>query len=214
MPRDMDTIVTHDRAAATPALILASGSATRAALLAGAHIQFQTASPGIDEAALKAAALAAGQTPARIAMLLAEAKCLAVSAVQPQALVIGADQVLELDGRSFSKPADMADAQAQLGALAGKTHRLLSALCVAQDGKVLWRHMGEARMTMRALAPAEIGRYAASAGEAILSSVGAYQYEGLGANLFCAADGDHSTILGLPLLPLLGFLRTQGVTFA
>jgi septum formation protein len=195
-------------------LILASGSATRAALLRGAHISFSSVAPGVDEDAVKAEALAAGRTPAQVAMLLAETKSLAVSAAHRAALVIGADQVLELDGVMLSKAPDMAAVKAQLAALSGKTHRLLSAICVARDGAVPWRHLGEARMTMRSLPPAEIDRYLLVAGAAILSSVGAYHYEGLGAHLFSAVEGDQSTILGLPLLPLLGFLRTQGISFS
>jgi septum formation protein len=197
-----------------PHLILASGSATRAALLRGAGIAFGVVRPDVDEDALKAQALANGRAPAQIAMLLAEAKSLAVSAAHPQALVIGADQVLACGGRIFSKPGDTAAAKDQLRALSGKTHGLISAICVSRGGAALWRHTGEARMTMRILPDAEIERYAAAAGGAVLSSVGAYQYEGLGANLFCAVEGDHSTILGLPLLPLLGFLRSEGLSFS
>jgi septum formation protein len=197
-----------------PPLILASGSATRGALLRSAGISFSAVSPGVDEDAVKASALHAGRTPAQIAMLLAETKSLTVSAAHRATLTIGADQVLEIDGAMLSKAPDMSAAKAQLAALSGKSHRLLSAVCVARDGAVLWRHAGEARMTMRELSLAEIERYLQVAGEAILSSVGAYHYEGLGAHLFSAVEGDQSTILGLPLLPLLGFLRTEGISFS
>ena len=199
---------------AAPSLVLASGSAARAALLRGAHIAFTVAPADVNENALKSEALARSETPSRLALLLADAKARAASARHAGALVIGADQVLECGGAVFSKPVDAAGAFAQLRALSGRAHRLLSAVCVARDGVVSWRHLGEARMTMRALPEAELTRYLAAAGPAVTRSVGAYQFEGLGANLFCAVDGDHATILGLPLLPLLGFLRAQGVSFS
>ena len=197
-----------------PRLILASGSATRAALLQSAGVAFDVASPGVDEDAIKAKAEREGMTPAQTAMRLAEAKCLAVSAAQPDALVIGADQALDFDGAMQSKAPDIAAAALQLRALSGKSHQLLSAVCAARGGVVLWRHTGVTRMTMRDLPPAELGRYLDAAGNAALSSVGAYHYEGLGVHLFSAVDGDHATILGLPLLPLLAFLRTQGISFS
>ena len=199
---------------ATPRLILASGSATRAALLQSARVAFGIVSPGVDEDAIKFRAEREGSAPAQTAMRLAEAKCLAVSAAQPDALVIGADQVLDLGGAILSKAPDLAAAAAQLRALAGKSHQLMSAVCAARGGAVLWRHVGAARMTMRDLPQAEIARYLAEAGSAVLSSVGAYHYEGLGVHLFSAVEGDHATILGLPLLPLLAFLRTQGLSFS
>ena len=197
-----------------PPLILASGSSARATLLRGARIAFSVAPPQVDEDAAKALALTQGRTPPQVAMLLAQAKSLAVSAAQSGALVIGADQVLEIDGALLSKAPDLASARAQLTALAGRTHSLLSAVCVARDGAIVWRHLGEARMTMRRLAEGDVERYVQAAGEAILSSVGAYHFEGLGAHLFDAVEGDQATIVGLPLLPLLGFLRTQGISFS
>lgn len=192
-------------------LILASGSTTRAALLRSAGLAFTPASPGVDESALKQEALALGCSPSHIALALAQAKSLAILA--PGALVLGADQVLDLDGQILSKPGSLVGAHAQLCTLSGRTHRLLSAISLAQDGAVLWHHTGVAQMTMRVLGEAEIARYIASAGAGILQSVGAYHYEGLGVHLFSTVEGDHSTILGLPLLPLLGFLRSQGISF-
>ena len=196
-----------------PRLFLASGSATRAALLQSARVAFVVVSPGVDEDAIKAKAEREGCAPAQTAMRLAEAKCLAVSVAQPDALVIGADQVLDFDGAILSKAPDIAAAALQLRALSGKSHRLISAVCAAR-GAVLWRNVGAARMTMRDVPPAEIARYLDAAGSAVLSSVGAYHYEGLGAHLFSAVEGDSATILGLPLLPLLAFLRTQGISFS
>ena len=199
---------------AAVSVVLASSSAARAALLRCAGIAFTAAPADIDEDALKAAALARGETPSQLAMLLAEAKARAASLRHASALIIGADQVLECGGAVFSKPADAAAALEQLRALSGRTHRLLSAVCAARDDTILWRHLGEARMVMRALSEAELARYLAAAGTAVTRSVGAYQFEGLGANLFCAVEGGHATILGMPLLPLLGFLRAQGVSFS
>ena len=197
--------------AASPPLILASNSTTRVTLLRNAGLAFSTASPGVDETALKHQALQLGRTPGEIALALAQTKSLAIHA--PGALVIGADQVLDLAGQILSKPGSLDGAQAQLRALSGCTHRLLSAISLAQDGVLLWQHTSIAHMTMRVLSEAEITRYLASAGPGILQSVGAYHYEGLGAHLFSAVEGDYYTILGLPLLPLLSFLRTQGVSF-
>jgi len=138
---------------------------------------------------------------------LARAKAEAVARRHPGALVIGADQILESDGRWFEKPKDAADAAATLKALAGRTHRLISAVAVSRDDGTAWEHVETARLTMRRLSDADIGRYLKDAGPAVLESVGAYRLEGIGARLFTAIDGDYFTILGLPLLPLLGFLR-------
>lgn len=192
------------------ALILASGSAARAAMLRAAGLDPVIAPARVDEAALKSALLAEGADPRRIADALAEVKAIRVSARHPGALVIGADQVLSLDGRIFDKPADPAEAMAHLASLSGQTHRLLAAVVLARDGQALWRHVGEARLTMRDLDAAAIARYVDRAGPAILECVGAYQIEGLGAQLFTAITGDQFTIMGLPLLPLLGILRDFG----
>ena len=142
--------------------------------------------------------------------MLAEAKALDVSARRPGAIVIGCDQTLSLGDRLFHKPVDMEYARRTLLALSGETHRLNSAVVLAKDGAVLWRHVGVAAMTMRRLDPGFVGRYLAGAGEGILSSVGAYQIEGSGIQLMERIEGDHFTIIGLPLLRLLAELRALG----
>lgn len=192
--------------------ILASGSATRRAILANAGLDFEVVPPEIDERAAEAPLAAAGASPEDIALALAIVKATDVSERRPADLVIGADQVLELDGERFSKPTDMEAARRQLLALSGRTHQLHSAVVCARGGEIVWQHGESASLTMRKLAPAEIGRYLAAVGSTALTSVGAYQIEGRGIRLFERIDGDHFTILGLPLLPLLGFLRTEGIT--
>jgi septum formation protein len=186
-------------------LILASKSRARQMLLAGAGISFEAVAADIDERAVQqASGLSA---PAEIAALLARGKALAVSARRPGRIVVGADQTLALGTRLFSKPAARAEAAEQLRALAGHSHELHSAVAVACDGKILFSDVSAAHMTMRPLTGAEIGAYLDEAGEAVTSSVGAYQVEGLGVHLFERIEGDHFTILGLPMLRLLGFLR-------
>lgn len=190
-------------------LILASGSQTRATLLRNAGIAFVVRPAAIDERAVEAPLIARGATPKDVAAALAEAKALAISREHP-GLVLGADQVLDLDGRQWSKPRSRAEAADQLAALAGRTHALHSALAVARGGAVAWRHVESARLAMRPLTAAEIAAYLAEVGDAALASVGAYQIEGPGIRLFARIDGDHFTILGLPLLPLLAYLRGEG----
>jgi septum formation protein len=188
-------------------LILASQSLTRQALLANAGIDFEAVAAGIDERAVQqASGLLA---PGEVAALLAREKALSVSSRQPGKYVIGADQTLALGERLFSKPAGRAQAAEQLGALAGRSHELHSAVAVARDGKIRFEAVAIAGMTMRRLGEAEIDVYLDQAGEAVMSSVGAYQLEGLGVHLFERIEGDHFTILGLPLLPLLAFLRSE-----
>ncbi len=145
-----------------------------------------------------------------VAAHLAEAKALAVAKLRPHRLVLGADQVLALGNEIFTKPQDLAAAQAQLTKLSGRTHALHSALCVARGEKVLFATVATARLTCRVLSADFIARYLSAAGTAVLGSVGAYQLEGLGVHLFEKIEGDHATILGLPLLPLLAFLRQEG----
>ena len=188
-------------------LILASQSKARQSLLANAGITFESDPAEIDERAIQqSSGLSA---PGDIASLLAREKACAVSARRHGCYVIGADQTLALGTRTFNKPAGRAQAVEQLRALSGRSHELHAAVAVARDGKVLFEHVSVARMTMRGLTDAEIENYLAEAGGAVTSSVGAYQLEGLGVHLFEQIAGDHFTILGLPLLPLLAFLRGE-----
>lgn len=176
-------------------------------LLANAGIPFEAVPADIDERGVQAnAGLSA---PGEIAGLLAREKALLVSSKYPGRHVIGADQTLALGTRLFSKPAGRAQAAEQLRALAGNTHELHSAVAVARDGKIVFCDVSIARMTMRRLDESEIEAYLDQAGGAVTTSVGAYQLEGLGVHLFERIDGDHFTILGLPLLPLLAFLRGE-----
>jgi len=190
-------------------LILASQSRARQTLLANAGIAFEVLPADIDERAVQQDS---GLTaPGEIAALLACEKARVVSVGRPGRLVIGADQTLALGQRLFSKPAGRVQAAEQLRALAGNSHELHSGVAVARDGKILFSDVSVARMTMRPLTGAEIDAYLDEAGEAVTSSVGAYQLEGLGVHLFERIDGDHFTILGLPLLRLLAFLRSEGL---
>jgi septum formation protein len=190
-------------------LILASQSTARRALLANAGIPFEAIPAGLDELAIElASALSA---PDEIAALLARDKALFVSEKHPGRYVVGADQTLILGDRLFNKPAGRAQAATQLRALAGQAHELHSATAVARDGEILFEAGSIARMTMRRLDDVAISAYLDAAGEAVTTSVGAYQFEGLGVHLFERIEGDHFTILGLPLLPLLKFLRSQGL---
>jgi septum formation protein len=188
-------------------LILASQSRARQALLANAGIDFEAVPAELDERAIQqASGLSA---PDDIATLLAREKARLVSMRQPGQFVIGADQTLALEKRLFSKPAGRGQAAEQLRALAGRSHELHSAVAVACDGRILFEAAAIARMTMRRLGEAEIDAYLDAAGEAVTASVGAYQLEGLGVHLFERIEGDHFTILGLPLLQLLAFLRGE-----
>jgi septum formation protein len=191
-------------------LILASASPIRATLLRQAGLDFTTQTPRIDEAALRDAALAEGASPRDIADTLAEMKALRISARNPGALVIGCDQVLALGKAVLGKPADLAAARAQLLSLRDREHWLLSAAVVCQDGAPLWRHVSEARLTMRAFSDAFLDAYLARNTDAATGSVGAYRLEEEGIRLFSAIEGDYFTILGLPLLPLLSWLTLRG----
>jgi septum formation protein len=190
-------------------LILASQSHARQALLASAGIGFEAVPAEIDERAVqRASGLSA---PGEIAALLAREKASSVSMRLPERFVVGADQTLALEKRLFSKPIGRAEAADQLRALAGRTHQLHSAVAVARDGQILFEELTSARMTMRPLGEADIEAYLDEAGESVTSSVGAYQLERLGVHLFERIEGDHFTILGLPLLQLLAFLRGAGL---
>jgi len=191
-------------------IILASGSATRRAMLESAGVDFVVDTSPVDEAAIKAAMREETGNPARVAEVLAELKATRVSARHPGAIVIGADQMLDCDGAWFDKPDSVDSARDQLAALRAKTHRLTSSVVAVRDGKRLWHHTDQAKLTMRRFSDSFLDAYMQKAGAAVLSSVGAYQLEGLGAQLFMLVEGDHFTILGLPLLALLDFLRENG----
>src|SRR5262245_48230656 len=193
-------------------LILASSSNSRATLLRAAGISFIVEPPGLDESAMRQAV--AGDdalAPHDVAEVLGRAKAEAVSEVAPKAYVIGADQVLALGDIIMSKPGSMEAARRQLLDLSGKTHTLHTAVAVATNGDTIWAETTMATLTMRKLSPEFIGRYLAAAGEEVLSSVGAYQIESIGVQLFDKIDGDYFSILGLPLIPLLDTLRREGV---
>jgi septum formation protein len=189
-------------------LILASKSMSRRAMLEAAGIPLEVHAAEIDERAIETHASVSG--PGVAAQLLAREKALAVAAELPKRLVVGADQTLALAGRRFSKPADRAAARQQLVELAGRTHELYSAVAVVRDRAVLFEDVAVARLTMRVFSAAFVERYLDAAGPAVTTSVGGYQLEGLGVQLFERTEGDHFTILGLPLLPTLAYLRRQG----
>ncbi|MER9950884.1 Maf-like protein [Mesorhizobium sp. M0047] len=194
----------------TEKIILASGSPFRKAMLVNAGVDVEAIPAEIDERALEAPLQDSGVSPEDVALVLAEAKATEVSERRPGALVLGCDQTLSLGDEVFHKPADREGARRHLLALSGKTHQLNSAAVLVRDGAVLWRHVGIASMTMRKLDPAFIGRHLARVGAKALGSVGAYQIEGEAIQLFDKIEGDHFTIVGLPLLPLLAELRTLG----
>ena len=190
-------------------LILASASRARQAMLRDAGVDILVDVAAIDEPAVKESLRAEGADAAMVAETLAELKAKRVAPRHPGRLVIGADQVLDCEGRLFDKPADPTAARDQLRALRGRRHRLLSSAVVLRDGVRLWHHTGEATLTMRDFTEAFLDGYLESVGPQACESVGAYQLEGRGAQLFAAIAGDYFTILGLPLLPLLDFLREQ-----
>lgn len=196
-----------------PRLILASASPYRRKMLEAAGIAFEVVPADIDETSLKLQLAASDPdlVPAAVAEALAEAKAAVVSSRHPDALVIGSDQVLEIDGKLLNKPGDLAAARAQLQHLRGKTHRLLSAVALASAGDILWKYVGEAVLTMRRFTQDFLEQYIARAGPGVCQIVGAYEIEGPGIQLFERVEGDHFTIIGLPLLPVLTELRSRGV---
>jgi septum formation protein len=192
-------------------LVLGSGSASRRALLLAAGLDVEFAAPDVDERAIEDRYLAGGGSLESVASELAQAKAVAVSAERPHAYCIGADQTLTLEGKILHKSRDLAEGAQVLAALSGKTHRLTSAFCVARAGRALVVHSDHADLRMRALDPAEISRYLERAGPSVLSSVGVYQGESLGMHLFERIDGDHSVVLGLPMLSLLAWMRRENL---
>jgi septum formation protein len=189
-------------------LILASASAGRAGVLREAGLAFRQMPADIDERGLERSAARGGVLDGdALALMLAAAKAEHVSHAEPDALVIGADQVMSCDGRLYQKPPSVAAAREQLRELRGKTHVLHAGLAVARGGKTVWRHLGLARLTMRDFSDGFLDAYAGAEGETLTRSVGAYRIEGPGIQLFSRVEGDHFTIIGLPLLPLLDYLR-------
>jgi septum formation protein len=189
-------------------LVLASRSKARQALLTGAGIPIEIYPADLDERSLEAAAISGA--PGAIAAHLARAKAAAVAKALPGRLTLGADQTLALGAECFAKPADRATARQQLRALRGRSHELHSAVAVVKDAKVMFEHVGVARLTMRSFSERFLDLYLDAADDAAMASVGGYQLEGLGVQLFERVDGDYFTVLGLPLLQVLDFLRRQG----
>lgn len=194
-----------------PPLVLASASTARLALLKAAGLRVEAVPAAVDEAALKEAAQAEGATAEETALLLADAKARRVAQRWPESLVIGCDQLLVCEGRWFDKPEGMPGARAHLEALRGRIHILATAVVAWRSGGRIWHHVATPTLSMRPFSDAFLDAYLAAEGEMLLSSVGAYRLEGLGVHLFDRVEGEHAAILGLPLLPLLGFMRQHGV---
>ena len=192
-------------------LILASQSRFRAGLLAAAGVAVETMAAHVDEAEVKQAAHAEGAAAEDTALLLASLKAERIARRHPEALVIGADQMLVCDGAWFDKPPDMEAARAQLLALRGRAHTLVTAVLCQRGGQRIWQHVAKPRLVMRDFSEAFLDRYLAQEGEVLTTTVGAYRIEGPGLQLFDRIEGEHSEIVGLPMLPLLGFLRQHGV---
>jgi septum formation protein len=198
-------------AAGAPRVVLASASPTRAHLLRAAGVPFEQRPAAVDEASLKEALRAEGVSAGDAAVALAELKAQRVASQMPDAIVLGADQILTCEERWFDKPQDRAEAQAQLGALAGRWHELATAVVAFRGGARVWHHLAVPRLWLRDPSPEFLQDYLDALGETALTSVGAHQIEGVGAQLLARIQGDHFAVLGLPLLPLLEFLREQGV---
>ena len=192
------------------AVTLASGSASRRALLTAAGVSAEAVAPNVDEESYRTAMRADGVSVRDQAMQLAEMKAVRVSQSRP-GLVIGGDQMLALGEEAFDKPRDLAEAKNHLIRLSGKSHTLETAIVVCEEGRSVWRHLARPKLTMRALSPEFIDDYVARCGDTLLTTVGAYQLEGPGAQLFSRIEGDYFSILGLQLLPLLDYLRVRKV---
>jgi septum formation protein len=199
-----------------PPVILASGSAARKRMMEAAGLSFDVVPADIDEEAIRASMMLDSGTveAADVASVLSMEKALLVSRAHPNALVIGSDQVLVLGRRHFTKSATVAEARETLAALRGQTHELVSAVALAQGGEIVWQSFDSAQMTMRKFSDDYVASYLKSAGDAALKSVGCYEVEGFGVQLFEKIEGDYFTILGMPLLPLLTELRTRGVVMS
>ncbi len=194
-------------------IILASGSQIRRQIMESAGLDFDVVVKPVDEAAIKSAMLAEGAKIRDIADALAEAKARRVSQAET-GLVIGADQIMEMDGRLFDKPADLNAARERLLEMRGKTHHLIGAVVICENGRPVWRHMSKTTLSVRAFSDRFLDAYIEAEGEALTKSVGAYRFEGRGSQLFSSVDGDFFSILGLSLLPVLDYLRERGAILA
>jgi len=190
-------------------IILASGSAIRRKLMIDAGLDFEVITKPVDEAAIKDSMLSESVRLRDIADALAEAKSLRVSRVE-DGLVIGADQIMVMDNQLFDKPKTIDEARERLKLMRGKTHYLMGAVVISENGKPVWRHMAKTKLTMRAFSDTFLEDYLEKEGELVTKSVGAYRFEGLGAQLFSHVEGDFFSILGLSLLPVMDYLRTRG----
>ena len=190
-------------------IILASGSAIRRELLTNAGLKFDVITKPVDEAAIKASLLNEGVSVRNIADALAEAKSVRVSA-QNEGLVIGADQIMTMDGILYDKPISLAEAKNRLMKMRGKTHYLIGSVVISEAGHAIWRYMSKTKLDMRPFSEEFLDQYIEAEGETILQSVGGYRFEGRGSQLFSKVEGDFFSILGLSLLPVLDFLRDRG----
>lgn len=190
-------------------IILASGSAIRAKILDGAGLNYEIITKPVDEAAIKTAMLAEKSRLPDIADALAEAKSMRVSRVEA-GLVIGADQIMVMENRLYDKPKSEQEARDRLKDMRGKTHQLIGAVVICENGQPVWRHISKTKLTMREFSDAFLDNYIEAEGEYLTQSVGAYRFEGLGSQLFSHVEGDFFSILGLSLLPVLDYLRSRG----